>query len=75
MKSTPMRVLASEFFSPGDEASSGGPKEAEALPAIETDIDGDIGPMEFFSVPNEAGAPQAIETDADQDIGLMEFRP
>jgi hypothetical protein len=62
-----------EFFSPGDGAISGGSKEAEALPTIETDVDADLGLMEFFKVPNEAPAPQAIETDADQDIGLMEF--
>lgn len=64
-----------EFFNPGYGASSGGSKEAEALSTIETDTEGDIGLMEFFSKPTEVGAPQAIEIDADQDIGLMEFRP
>jgi len=64
-----------EFFSPGHGVVSGVSKEAEVLPTIETDMNGDLGLMEFFSIPNEAGAPQAIETDADQDIGLMEFRP
>ncbi len=64
-----------EFFSPGHGAISSVSKEAEVLPNIETDMDADLGLMEFFTILNEAGAPQAIETDANQDIGLMEFRP